>query len=301
MSSNTSAETSPPKSSLKSLIVVVVAAAIGLAFAYFAGSNGQQAGPYPVMFVCALVALAVNWLVYIPSMLAQTEKYYDLTGAITYISVIAAAWLLSDNPDTRALVVAAMVIVWCSRLGLFLFKRISKDGKDSRFDKIKVNPSRFLVAWTLQAQWAIFTAAAAVAIIASAERLPLDIWFWIGAATWVAGFLIEVIADNQKSRFKADPANEDAFIDTGLWAWSQHPNYFGEIVLWIGIAIMAIPLLSGLSWLVLLSPIFVILLLTKLSGIPMLDEKAKKRWGDDPAWQKYYRETPKLIPMPPKS
>lgn len=301
MASTQSAETSAPKGSGKSLMVVAFATLVGLGFAALAGSGGQQAGGFSVFFLCALVAFAVNWLVYVPSSLAQTEKFYDLTGALTYMSVIAVAWLLSDNHDPRALVVAAMVVIWCSRLGLFLFRRISKDGKDSRFDAIKVNPARFLVAWTLQAVWVIFTAAAALAIISATQRVPLDLFFWIGALVWVGGFAIEVIADNQKSRFKADPANKGAFIDSGLWAWSQHPNYFGEIMLWTGITIIALPLLSGWSWLVLASPVFVTLLLTKLSGIPMLDAKARKTWGDDPAWQKYYRETPKLVPLPPKN
>lgn len=300
MASTQSAEISAPHNSGKSLLVVAIATLVGAGFAAFASAGGQSANGWSVMLICAAIAFLVNWAVYVPSMLAQTEKFYDLTGAATYMSVIAAAWLLSDAPDTRAMVVAVMVVIWCARLGLFLFRRISADGKDSRFDAIKVNPARFLVAWTLQAVWVIFTAAAAVAIITSAERAPVDLFFWVGALVWLAGFAIEVIADNQKSRFKSDPANRGKYITTGLWGWSQHPNYFGEITLWTGITITALPLLSGASWLVLASPVFVTLLLTKLSGIPMLDAKAKKVWGDDPAWQKYYRETPKLIPMPPK-
>lgn len=300
MGSIQSTETSASRNSGKSLLVVVFATLIGTGFAALAGTQSQKADGWSIMLLCAGLAFLVNWAVYLPSMLAQTEKFYDLTGAATYISVIAAAWFLSDAPDIRAMAVAVMVVIWCARLGLFLFRRISKDGKDSRFDAIKINPARFLVAWTLQAVWVIFTAAAAIAIITASDRAALDIFFWIGALIWVGGFAVEVIADNQKSRFKADPGNAGKFITVGLWRWSQHPNYFGEIMLWTGIAIIALPILTGWSWLVLASPVFVTLLLTRLSGIPMLDAKAKKHWGDDPAWQTYYRNTPKLIPMPPK-
>ncbi|ABC64382.1 DUF1295 domain-containing protein [Erythrobacter litoralis] len=287
--------------SAKSLIVVAIAAAGGLAFGWFAGSDSVEWSGTSVFFLCTLVALAVNWIAFVPAAIAQTEKYYDLTGSITYTAMILTALALAAPHDARAWVVAAMVLVWTGRLGIFLFKRISKDGGDSRFDTIKVHPARFLVAWTLQALWGIFTAAAAIAIITTSDPAPLGAFFWLGAALWLFGFGIEVVADQQKRAFKHDDANEGEFIKSGLWAWSQHPNYFGEIVLWTGIAAMAVPLLSGWSWLVLISPIFVYILLTSVSGIPMLDRKAIKRWGEREDFIRYRKQTPKLIPLPPKS
>lgn len=288
------------KRSLISIVVVLIVTVLGLAFAWFAGVNGAEQNGYPVLYLCALVAFAVNWLAYIPSALAQTEKYYDFVGSITYLSVTAAAVFLSGPLEIKAIIVALMVTVWCVRLGSFLFVRIQQSGHDPRFDQIKVNPVRFLVAWTLQALWAIFTAAAALAIITAADQGTLDLFFWIGALVWAGGFAIEIIADRQKGAFRQDPSNKGKFIQSGLWAWSQHPNYFGEIMLWTGITIIALPLLSGWGWLVLLSPIFVTLLLTKVSGIPLLDKSAKERWGDDPAYQEYRRKTPVLVPRPPR-
>lgn len=280
--------------------IIVIVSALGLAFAWLAGTNGAEQNGYPVLFLCALVAFAVNWLAYIPSALAQTEKYYDFVGSLTYLSVTAAAVFLSGTLEIKAIIVALMVTVWCVRLGSFLFVRIQQSGHDPRFNQIKVNPLRFLVAWTLQALWAIFTAAAALAIITASDKGSLDIFFWLGALVWAGGFAIEIIADRQKGAFRKDPSNRGKFIKSGLWAWSQHPNYFGEIMLWTGITIIALPLLSGWGWLVLLSPIFVTLLLTKVSGIPLLDKSAKERWGDDPAYQEYRRKTPVLVPRPPR-
>ena len=132
-------------------------------------------------------------------------------------------------------------------------------------------------------------------------RAGVDVFLIAGFALWLVGFAIEVIADGQKSKFRKDPANTDRFITTGLWAWSQHPNYFGEIVLWTGIAVMAIPTLQGWAWITLISPVFVTLLLTRVSGIPLLDKSAKERWGEDVEYQAYIARTSKLIPMPPKS
>jgi len=117
---------------------------------------------------------------------------------------------------------------------------------------------------------------------------------------WVVGFLIEVTADRQKRVFKRDTANAGKFINVGLWSWSRHPNYFGEILLWTGMAVLAIPVLSGGQWVTLISPVFVYLLLTRLSGIPTLTEKAQKKWGDDADYQAYLARTSLLIPLPPK-
>ena len=286
----------------RSLLVVLVASIIGLAFAWGAGGGSAPLAGWPAVFVCAGLAFAVNWLAFVPAALFQSDRFYDTTGALTYLTVIAAACAASWPLDPRSAIVAGMVAVWTVRLGSFLFTRIhAAGGTDVRFAKIKVNPPRFLVAWTLQALWVIFTASAALVIITAPEPAPLDGFFWAGAALWVIGFAFEVIADEQKRRFRADPANHGTFITTGLWAWSQHPNYFGEITLWAGILVIAIPQLAGWNWLVVLSPLFVALLLTRVSGINLLDAIAKKRWGDDPAWQAYVARTPVLLPRPPRS
>lgn len=288
----------------RSLTVVLIATVVGLAFAWFAGGGSVPLAGLPAVFTCALIAFGVNWLAYIPAALFQSDRFYDTTGALTYLSVIAAACAAAYAErgalELQSLAVAAMVAVWTIRLGSFLFTRIhAAGGTDVRFEKIKINPPRFLVAWTLQACWVIFTASAALVIITDAAPVSPGPFFWVGAVLWALGFAFEVIADDQKRRFRADPANQGKFITTGLWAWSQHPNYFGEITLWFGILVIALPQLSGFNWLVVFSPVFVTLLLTKVSGINLLDAIAKKRWGDDPAYQAYRARTPVLFPRPP--
>lgn len=284
----------------KGLMVASVAAAIGIGFARLAGKDGITAFGYPVFVICAALALAVNWIAFVPAAIARTEKYYDLMGSFTFLSIIALACLLSRPLDVRAVVAAAMVTVWTSRLGLFLFRRIgAAGGVDGRFDAIKTNPPRFLVTWTLQAVWAIVTASAAIVIISARDRVPLDPFFWAGAAIWTGAFAIEVIADRQKAVFRTDPANRGRFITTGLWSWSQHPNYFGEIMMWAGMAIMAVPLLSGWSYIVFLSPLLIFLLLTRVSGINLLDKAGEAKWGDDPDYRAYRARTSLLIPRPP--
>ncbi len=291
---------SAAKGGSRSILIVLAATAIGLGFAYLAGSNSINIWGYQAVLVCAALAFLVNWLVFIPAAIKQADTYYDTTGALTYLTVIGVAACAAWPLDIRKAVIAGMVAIWTIRLGTFLFKRIhASGGTDSRFEQIKVNPPRFLVAWTLQAVWVIFTASAALIAITSTETVPIGVFFWVGALVWVIGIGFEAVADHQKSKFKSDPANEGKFIDCGLWSWSQHPNYFGEITLWTGILIMAFPLLSGWSFLAIASPVFVTLLLTKISGINLLDKSAEKKWGDDPEYQKYRKNTPVLIPRPP--
>ncbi len=284
----------------RSVIGISAAVVIG-ALVALAGSDGSTTvGWMPVFALGALLAYAINWVVFIPSNRNKTEHYFDLTGSATYLAVTAVALLLSDDLDGRAVIAAAMVAVWALRLGSFLFRRVRRDGRDGRFDEIKVDPLRFFMTWTLQGLWVLLTIAAALAIITSVERKPIGWVAIVGIIIWVVGFTIEVVADRQKSAFKQNPANAGRFITTGLWAWSRHPNYFGEIVLWIGVAIMAVPVLSGWRWVVLISPVFVVLLLTRVSGIPMLEARAEKRWGDDKQFQTYTGTTSVLIPRPPR-
>ena len=138
--------------------------------------------------------------------------------------------------------------------------------------------------------------AAALVAITTTNRKELDIFAIIGFLVWVLGFSIEVAADVQKSRFSANPENKGKFIQTGLWSRSRHPNYFGEIVLWAGVAIIALPVLSGWQWIAMISPIFVTLLLTRVSGIPLLEKKADQKWGGQEDYETYKKSTPVLIP-----
>ena len=282
-----------------SILGIVISVVIG-ALVAVAGSDGSsEVGSIPVFALCGALAFAVNWVVFVPSNAAKTEQYYDLTGSVTYISVVIVAAALSDGLDARAVVVMLMVLVWALRLGSFLFRRVRRDGRDGRFDSIKVDPLRFLMTWTLQGLWVLLTVACALAIITGAERESFGLLAVVGTAVWIAGFAIEVVADRQKSAFKQDPANEGRFITSGLWSWSRHPNYFGEITLWLGIAIIAVPVLSGWRWVTLISPLFVVVLLTRVSGLPMLERRAAKRWGDEPEYQRYVERTPVLVPRPP--
>jgi steroid 5-alpha reductase family enzyme len=184
-------------------------------------------------------------------------------------------------------------------LGTFLFGRIRAAGEDRRFREIKRSWPRFLLAWTLQGLWVTVTLSAALAAITTFNRVPVGLVAWIGLALWLFGFGIEVAADRQKRAFNADPANAGRFIDSGLWAWSRHPNYFGEIVLWTGVAVIAAPALTGWNLMTLISPVFVALLLTKISGVNMLEARADEKWGGEPAYEAYKARTPVLIPRPP--
>jgi steroid 5-alpha reductase family enzyme len=140
------------------------------------------------------------------------------------------------------------------------------------------------------------TLAAALVAITTTTRKEIDLFAMMGFLVWVIGFAFEAVADAQKSRFNADPANRGKFISTGLWSRSRHPNYFGEIVLWVGVAIIALPVLQGWQWVALISPVFVTLLLTKVSGVPLLEKKADEMWGGQEDYEAYKKNTPVLIP-----
>jgi steroid 5-alpha reductase family enzyme len=284
----------------RSLIGIVASVVIGALVVLAGSSGGRTAGPIAVFALCGLVAYSINWLVFVPSNLAKTEHYFDLTGSITYLSVTALALALSGDLDARAIIVGTMVSVWAIRLGSFLYRRVRRDGRDGRFDTIKTNPLRFFMTWTLQGLWVLLTLAAALATITANERRSIGWIAVVGIAVWIAGFSIESVADRQKAAFRRDPANAGRFISSGLWAFSRHPNYFGEIVLWTGIAIIALPVLSGWLWIALISPVFVTLLLTRVSGIPMLEARAEERWGEDDEYRQYRNRTSVLVLRPPR-
>jgi steroid 5-alpha reductase family enzyme len=278
------------------LIAFLTVILIGLLVATAGSQGGSQVAGIPVFALLVGLAFLIQWLVFIPAYRRQTEKFFDLTGSLTYISVSTLALLLSTGVEGRATLMWALVVIWAVRLGTFLFRRIKKAGKDDRFDEIKPSFIRFLNVWTIQGLWVTFTMTAALVTITTANRKELDLFALIGFLVWVFGFTMEVMADYQKSRFNADPNNKGKFIQTGLWSRSRHPNYFGEIVLWIGVMIIALPVLQGWQWVALISPIFVTLLLTRVSGVPLLEKKSDQKWGGQADYEAYKKRTPVLIP-----
>lgn len=300
----TEPQATPTTSGNKNIIWIsglLISVLLGTAVAWMGSHGSVTVGGVSVFALVIAYAFILNWIVFIPSFLAHTEKYFDLTGAVTYITATIGAITLAGNLDVRAWIAGAVVIIWSARLGTFLYRRIHRDGGDGRFDTMKYDFWQFLMTWTIQGLWVALTAAAAFVMITSERKVDFGVIGMIGLATWIAGFSIEVIADQQKSNFKSDPDNKGRFINTGLWSWSRHPNYFGEILLWTGVAIISVPVLSGWRWFALISPVFVFFLLTKVSGIPILRRRGDEKWGDDPEYQAYIKNTSLLIPLPPKS
>ena len=246
-----------------------------------------------------VMIFVIQWIAYIPAFIFKTEKFYDLTGSLTYITAISFALYstnTSQNLDLGSLIIGAAIIIWAVRLGSFLFMRIHKDKKDGRFDSIKTSFSQFFMTWTLQGMWVFICSSAALVAIANPTGVVINIVFFIGLALFLLGFAVEVIADNQKTKFRSIPENIDQFINEGLWARSRHPNYFGEITLWTGITVMGISTFEGMNYLAIFSPIFSYLLLVYVSGVRMLEFRGQRKWGHLDEYNTYKKNTPKLMP-----
>lgn len=282
-------------------VIGIAAAVMVAALLALAGSqNGFVRADVPVFAQAVMLAFIINWIAFIPAYLRQTEHFFDLTGTITYISVLL--WTLFATPGlpARSILLAILIGVWSLRLGIFLFSRIRKAGSDGRFDELKPSFPRFLLVWTLQGLWVSVGMAAALAAMTTTDPVAIGPVAVVGLLIWLFGFGFEVVADRQKSQFRANPENKGRYITTGLWSWSRHPNYFGEIVLWLGIAVIALPALQGWQYVTMISPVFVFVLLTRISGVNMLEDRADERWGGEPEYEAYKTRTSPLVPLPPR-
>lgn len=285
------------KQFIKSGFVILLAVSFGAGTALACSQNGTSVfDGFSLFAFCVLLAFTINWIAFIPAFIFQTEKFFDLIGSSTYIMVIVAATYLSPVRDARTFIVITMVLVWAVRLGTFLTKRMLKEGKDGRFDTLKTNFFSYLIVWTLQGLWVSLTLATSLVIITTIVKLPLGFFAIGGVAIWLIGFVIEVVSDAQKSKWRANKENKGKFIDVGLWSKSRHPNYFGEILIWIGVAIIALPVLSGWNYFSLISPVFVTILITYISGVPILEKSADEKWGGMEEYETYKKNTPVLIP-----
>ena len=247
-----------------------------------------------------LIAFLIQWILFVPAFYYQTEKFYDLAGSATYISVVSYIGFQSYfaiNINIGNILLASFIMLWAIRLGSFLFTRIQKSGQDKRFNTIKPSPTRFFMAWTFQGMWVSLCSMCALTAIASKNGVILNSYFYIGMLVFIVGFVLEIIADWQKSVFRKNPMNKDQFIAHGLWHYSRHPNYFGEITLWLGISIMSLSSLSSWQYITLISPLFTYILLVYISGVRILEISGLEKWGHLESYQNYIRTTPSLFPF----
>ena len=242
-----------------------------------------------------ILIFCIQWISFFPAYIFQTEKFYDLTGSITYLSIVLSTVYITGSQNIADFIIVSCIVIWAVRLGSFLFLRIHKTGEDRRFRLIKPNFTRFLMTWTLQGMWVSMCLLCVMTALSSNNGIILNNIFFVGLFVFILGFSIEIIADHQKTTFRKDQKNKDRFISTGLWAYSRHPNYFGEIMLWFGVSVMSFSSLTGLQYLTLISPIFVYILLVYISGVRILEDQGLKKWGDLESYKKYIKNTPSLF------
>ncbi len=282
------------------ILVALICVLIPSSIAYAISDNSLLINDVPVIYYCIAISYLIHWIVFIPSYLQKTEKFYDFTGMIAYLSIIGFALYqkkqILGSIDFDSILVGILISVWTLRLGMFLFYRVFKVGEDDRFEAVKTSASRFFIWFTVSGLWVSLTSIAAMNILTTKIDHNNYYFVYLGALVWLFGFLFEVISDYQKMKFKNIPDNKNKFIDTGLWSLSRHPNYFGEIILWIGVFIITLPSISGIDYVTIISPIFVYFLLNKISGINLLEIKAQKRWGKLESYKEYRSKTPQLIP-----
>ena len=276
---------------ITNILISVLSFAISYGIAHLTGSV--------IVKNAVLLAYVIHWIAYIPAYVFQTEKFYDLTGSVTYLSVVWFVFLStyqSISLNFGNLILVLLISIWTIRLGLFLFMRIHKAGEDKRFRTIKTSASQFFMTFTLSGLLVTLCSMCALVAISSPEGLVMNALTYVGIILFIIGFGIEIVADNQKTAFRSIEANKDSFITSGLWSKSRHPNYFGEVLLWFAIAVISFSSLEGLQLITLISPIFTYILLVYVSGVRMLEDMNDKKWADDEQYKSYKKNTPMLFP-----
>jgi steroid 5-alpha reductase family enzyme len=234
---------------------------------------------------------------FVPAFIFKTDKLTDISYAVTF-AVVAIAGFIRSEQTTLHKIILLLVLMWSLRLGTFLFIRINKMKKDARFDGMREYFFKFLRFWLLQGA-TVFVVLLAVSY-AFMQKDPVITWLSIlGIVVFVKGLAIEATADMQKFIFNGKPKNKGKWIDEGIWRASRHPNYLGEMMVWIGMYLVVLPSLTGNQWAwALLSPIYIVTLLLFVSGVPLLEKSADKKWGTNPAYKKYKKEVPSVLPTP---
>jgi steroid 5-alpha reductase family enzyme len=246
-----------------------------------------------------MISFAIQAIFFIFAAWFKTDKVTDFSYSLTFIILTLIAFLQNGAFAPLQTVVAMAVLIWAFRLGMYLFIRILNIGKDTRFDDKRGDPLKFLGFWVLQAVTVWIVMLPVTAFLSMDQLHGWSALSIIGAILWIIGFTVEAVSDSQKYRFKNIKANRGKWIDSGLWKYSRHPNYFGETVLWWGLFLVMAPSFEGLLYLTIAGPLFITLLLLFVSGIPLLEKSAEERYGDNEAFREYRKRTSIFIPWFP--
>lgn len=251
------------------------------------------------LLIALAISIAVQVFFFIFAAIRKTDIFTDLSYGITFVIVswfaLFSSRYFAANPKW---IIILLISIWGVRLAGYLFMRILTIKKDRRFDEIREDPLRFALFWLFQgiSVWVILLPA--LIFIMYSEITAISMISWIGALVALAGIFIETVADQQKFDFKNE--NPDKWTDIGLWRFSRHPNYFGELLMWWGIFIFVLPFLENIQFLSVIGPIWITALLLFITGIPTIESRYDKKYANSKEYQKYKKETSLLVPMPKK-
>ena len=246
-----------------------------------------------------LISLGIQTFFFIFAASFKTDKVTDLSYGLSFVAI---AWVMlltrSGDISLHEAAVVTLVTLWGIRLSGYLLIRVLKTGRDKRYDTMRNDLLKFGRFWLLQglSVWAI--SLPAVYMLSRGRDYEVSLFIVIGVLVWLFGIAFETVADVQLYNFRFKKDNKGLWIDEGVWRYSRHPNYFGEITLWWGLFICGLDVYSGVGWLAVAGPLTITGLLLFGSGIPILEKANDARWGTDRAYQQYKQETSILIPLP---
>jgi len=244
------------------------------------------------ILITLLISMAIQAFFFTFAATLKTDKVTDLSYGLTFV-LISVYWLMrhADTISAYKIALSVMITIWGIRIAGYLVIRILKTGRDRRFDEMRDKPLKFARFWLLQgvSVWAIMLPA--VFLLSRQYELEFGVWAFAGMIVWFSGLVIETIADMQLYSFRFNKDNKGKWIDEGLWHYSRHPNYFGEMLVWWGLFIYGLGFYAGVSWLAIIGPLFITILLRFVSGVPLLEKANDKRWGKDKDYIKYKKST----------
>lgn len=243
------------------------------------------------------IACCIQIVFFIFAALFKTDVVTDLSYGLTFIALAWYGFFIQDNLQLHQVILIGLITAWGARLATYLFIRILTIKKDARFDGTREKFWKFLQFWSLQAVSVWIIMLPSIAIIGDTTSRTFTPAAIIGVVIFCLGLALETIADWQKFEFKTKPLNTHKLIMSGVWRYSRHPNYLGEMLIWWGIFIYCSFFFSSLStWLTIIGPIFITLLLRFVSGIPLLEKKYDAIYAKDAEVLAYRKKTPLLIP-----